>query len=67
MDHRTDIGYENYATGAARPSKSCESCELNLFDDLIAYLRHYARERPETVACACFGIGFILGWKLKPW
>jgi hypothetical protein len=40
---------------------------LKPFDDLIIYLREYARERPEVVALTCFGIGFILGWKLKPW
>ena len=36
-------------------------------DDLIEYLKDYARERPEIAAMWCFGIGFILGWKLKPW
>lgn len=35
--------------------------------DLIEYLRQYAREKPEVVALWCFGIGFVLGWKLKPW
>jgi hypothetical protein len=35
--------------------------------DLIEYLREYAREKPEVAALWCFGIGFILGWKLKPW
>jgi hypothetical protein len=40
---------------------------LKPFEDLTIYLREYARERPEVVALACFGIGFVLGWKLKPW
>jgi hypothetical protein len=31
------------------------------------YLREYAREKPETTALWCLGIGFMLGWKLKPW
>ncbi len=35
--------------------------------DLVEYFRQYARERPEVVALWCFGIGFVLGWKLKPW
>ncbi len=35
--------------------------------DLIEYISDYARENPETAALWCFGIGFILGWKLKPW
>lgn len=29
--------------------------------------RAYARERPEVVALWTFGIGFVLGWKLKIW
>jgi hypothetical protein len=31
------------------------------------FLQEYARERPEMIAMWAFGIGFILGWKLKPW
>jgi ElaB/YqjD/DUF883 family membrane-anchored ribosome-binding protein len=27
----------------------------------------YARGNPLTFAAWAFGIGFILGWKLKPW
>ena len=35
--------------------------------DLVEYLQEYAREKPEVAALWCLGIGFILGWKLKPW
>jgi ElaB/YqjD/DUF883 family membrane-anchored ribosome-binding protein len=35
--------------------------------DFVQYLREYARENPETAALWCFGIGFMLGWKLKMW
>jgi len=41
--------------------------ELKPWTDLVEYLREYTRERPEVVACLCFSVGFILGWKLKPW
>jgi hypothetical protein len=41
--------------------------QMQPFDDLLVYARTYARERPETFALACFGVGFILGWRLKPW
>jgi len=30
-------------------------------------LEDYARENPLPFAAWAFGIGFILGWKLKPW
>jgi hypothetical protein len=40
---------------------------INLSADLMDYFRQYAREKPEVVALWCVGIGFVLGWKLKPW
>jgi hypothetical protein len=43
------------------------SAQMQPFDDLLEYAKTYARERPETFALACFGVGFILGWRLKPW
>lgn len=41
--------------------------ELHPVEDLTEYLREYSRERPEAVALFCLGLGFVLGWKLKPW
>ena len=35
--------------------------------DVAEHFREYAREKPEVVALWCLGIGFVLGWKLKPW
>ena len=35
--------------------------------DFVEYLKNYAREKPDVAALWCFGIGFVLGWKLKPW
>ena len=46
-------------SGAADPMK--------LSDDLWDYFQAYARAKPEVVAMWSFGIGFVLGWKLKPW
>lgn len=41
--------------------------DLQPAQDLVDYAKAYAKERPEVVAMWCFGIGFIVGWKLKPW
>lgn len=60
MRSGTDVGYE------AEPNTQMEH-ELRPLEDALEYLRAYARERPEVLALTCFGIGFILGWKLKPW
>jgi hypothetical protein len=60
MDYRPDIAYE------AEPSAESD-LQLRPLEDFMSYLREYTRERPEVVALTCFAIGFILGWKLKPW
>lgn len=36
-------------------------------EKLIEHVKAYVRENPETAALAALGIGFVLGWKLKPW
>lgn len=36
-------------------------------DDLVKYAQTYAKEQPEMAMLWCLGIGFVLGWKLKPW
>ena len=41
--------------------------ELEVARDVVDYLKEYAREKPEVAALWCFGIGFVLGWKLKMW
>jgi len=61
MDYRNDVAY------AAEPYSRASNSDMRPFEDVMTYLREYTRERPEVVALTCFGIGFILGWKLKPW
>jgi len=48
-------------------SRAVESGATEMVQDLVEYLKEYAREKPEMAALWCFGIGFVLGWKLKPW
>jgi hypothetical protein len=50
-----------------QPTSRYRGDELQLGHDLIEYAKQYAREKPEAAALWCLGIGFILGWKLKPW
>jgi hypothetical protein len=35
--------------------------------EVLDRLKNYARDEPITLACWAFGIGFVLGWRLKPW
>jgi hypothetical protein len=62
---KSQVELSDFPRDMQRASRSGESVEMGR--DLIAYLRQYAREKPEVAALWCFGIGFILGWKLKPW
>ena len=41
--------------------------EVHPVNDLMERLREYAKDNPGAVALWCLGIGFVLGWKLKPW
>lgn len=45
--------------------QTCES--VAQCSDLVEFARQYTREKPGVVALWCLGVGFVLGWKLKPW
>lgn len=36
-------------------------------ESLVEVTRECIRSNPEAAALWCLGIGFIIGWKLKPW
>ena len=35
--------------------------------DVVERVKQYARDEPVSFALWAFGIGFVLGWRLKPW
>lgn len=49
---------------AAQPA--CDT-QASILCDLQCYTRDYVTQQPEKAALICLGIGFILGWRLKPW
>ena len=57
----------DHPTRHAQETSSGSLQDVRPVDDLMEYLRCYAKEKPEVMALWCFGIGFVLGWKLKPW
>jgi hypothetical protein len=50
---------ESGLSSAAAGPDACEAA--------VSFFHEYARERPEIVVLWAFGVGFILGWKMKPW
>ena len=55
----------NSSVGRRHPSNPPSLNETA--NDAIECFQHYAKERPDVVAMCCLGVGFVLGWKLKPW
>jgi len=49
---------------AANPGMGQLECAAN---EVIDRMKDYAREHPTSFALWAVGIGFVLGWKLKPW
>lgn len=49
---------------AAQPG--CDT-QPSVLCDLQCYTRNYVQQQPEKAALICIGVGFLLGWKLKPW
>jgi len=35
--------------------------------DIVECVAEYVRHNPGYAALCCVGVGFVLGWKLKPW
>ena len=63
--------YETTADSMAQPDpqvpQHTNQSDMQPVPDLVDYMREYARQKPEVVAMWCLGVGFVLGWKLKPW
>jgi len=50
------------------PSAAIDQSTLHdSIESALAGIENYARREPWTFATCVFGVGFILGWKLKPW
>ncbi len=55
------------APRAAAVTQEAVESPREITHDVVQYLTEYAREKPGYAALCCIGVGFVLGWKLKPW
>jgi hypothetical protein len=62
QEYAEETGWRPRQSSTPSSLQGAEACEAAL-----AFFRDYARERPEVVAMWAFGVGFVMGWKLKPW
>lgn len=63
----TTTDYPATKSSAEQSTGSQSSQQLKPSADLIDYVSDYAAQKPQVAALWCLGIGFVLGWKLKPW
>lgn len=60
---RRQNGAQQRAVAATRE----EYARLTAGEAAVEAFKDYARERPEIVTMWAFGLGFVLGWKLRIW
>ncbi len=64
-------GRNDMQNARSRPDRASEGENGEDFYGLISEVssscQKYCASRPRVVAGAIFGLGFIIGWKLKPW
>jgi hypothetical protein len=65
MSTAYDVRYPEDMVQAARGSSS--NWAQATIRSTVDYIEDYARAKPLPFALWAFGIGFVLGWKLKPW
>jgi hypothetical protein len=59
---------EDFPTDMTRAAQAPEPGSWeHAANDAVDWLKHYAREDPTSFGLWALGIGFVLGWKLKPW
>ena len=62
----TTKSHQNTKDTVVRSGKPLEDPK-EITHDIVEYLTDYARHNPGYAALCCIGVGFMLGWKLKPW
>jgi hypothetical protein len=59
---------EEHSVPESRNDPQARTCPVaHATKSACEHFHEYGRERPGVVALWCFGIGFVLGWKLKLW
>ena len=62
----TTTSHQNANDRSMRSGEPVES-PREITHDIAEYLTDYVRHNPGYAALCCVGVGFVLGWKLKPW
>ena len=74
---QSDLSHDPYKKASEKLTMAAESVKQTALEcgnhyvaepakDLIGLLKDYAGSRPEVAAVWCFGLGLLIGWKLRP-
>jgi hypothetical protein len=63
----TTQSHQKNAKDRSNPSGQHIESPKEISHDIVQYLTEYVRKNPGSTALWCMGVGFVLGWKLKPW
>jgi hypothetical protein len=62
-----DTARSTYPEDMMRAAHEGQTSFASWTGDLVERVEHFTREKPTTALLWALGIGFVLGWKLKPW
>lgn len=55
------------STGDFDPIANLPDSVAPYLSDTLESVENYAREKPWSFALWMIGLGFVIGWKIKPW
>jgi hypothetical protein len=56
-----------YPEDLTRASNAHAGKQASVGEELLGPVKRFAREKPTSALLWALGIGFVLGWRLKPW
>lgn len=65
-DHASTTASRVAATAAELGHGAARHYVQEPAQDLFGLAKDYAKENPDVAACWAFGLGVLVGWKLKP-
>ena len=60
-----DAACESSQVGAAKFQHASQHFVAEPAKDLLTIFKDYANEKPDVAAVWCFGLGVLIGWKLR--
>lgn len=55
------------SSGKDQQSGSMSTDFEQLLDEVTSAVVTYSKRQPRAIACGIFTLGFLIGWKIKPW